>query len=156
MAAETKPVLREFQPLINILQTVPHRLQKGLFSQDIEWTCLDVTKEYLAVGTDVGIAFLYDRHKGTVKRLQCPVRRIITFFYSLNLTILIIPEKTCIAPFSWFSYPDIWCFINAYIIICIYVVPAHQTSDMSHCTISPESRSKLEMVILSSLRFLTI
>ena len=33
---------------------------------------------------------------------------------------------------------------------------AHQTSDMSRCTISPESRSKLEMVILLSLRFLTI
>ena len=37
-----------------------------------------------------------------------------------------------------------------------YVVPAHQTSDMSRSTISRESRSKLEMVILSSLRFLTI
>ena len=36
------------------------------------------------------------------------------------------------------------------------VVPAHQTSDMSRCTISPESRLKLEMVILSNLRFLTI
>ena len=38
----------------------------------------------------------------------------------------------------------------------IYVVPAHQTSDMSRCTISPESRLKLEMVILSNLHFLTI
>ena len=37
-----------------------------------------------------------------------------------------------------------------------YVVPAHQTSDMSRCTILPKSRSKLEMVILSSLHFLTI
>ena len=37
-----------------------------------------------------------------------------------------------------------------------YVVPAHQTSDMSRCMISPESRSMWEMVILSSLRFLTI
>ena len=35
-------------------------------------------------------------------------------------------------------------------------MPAHQTSDMSRCTISPESRSKLEIVILSSLRFVTI
>ena len=35
---------------------------------------------------------------------------------------------------------------------CLYVIPAHQTSDMSRCTISPESRSKLEMVILLSLR----
>ena len=43
-----------------------------------------------------------------------------------------------------------------YIYIYTYVVPAHQTSDMSRSTISPESRSKLEMVILSSLRFRTI
>ena len=74
MAATTKPVLREFQPLTNVLQTVPQRLQKGLFSQDVEWTCLDVTKEFLAIGTNVGIVFLYDRQKRTVERLQCPVR----------------------------------------------------------------------------------
>ena len=37
-----------------------------------------------------------------------------------------------------------------------FVVPAHQTSDMSRFTISPESRLKLEMVILSNLRNLTI
>ena len=41
-------------------------------------------------------------------------------------------------------------------ILSIYVVPAHQTSDMSRCTILPESRLKLEMVILSSIRFLTV
>ena len=35
-------------------------------------------------------------------------------------------------------------------------MPDDQTIDMSRCMISPESRSKLEMVILSSLRFLTI
>ena len=35
-------------------------------------------------------------------------------------------------------------------ILFVYVVPAHQTSDMSRSTISPESRSKLEMVVLSS------
>ena len=45
-----------------------------------------------------------------------------------------------------------FCIATSY----IYVMPAHQTSDMSHCTISPESRSKLEMVNLSNLRFLTI
>ena len=39
---------------------------------------------------------------------------------------------------------------------CPKIVPAHQTSDMSRCTISPESHLKLEMVILSNLRFLAI
>ena len=46
--------------------------------------------------------------------------------------------------------------LNPDLPLCIYVVPAHQTSDMSRSTISPESRSRLEMVILSSLRFRTI
>ena len=77
----------------------------------------------LAVGTNVGIAFLYDRNKGTVKRLQCPVRRIITFFYSLNLTIFIILENHLpLAYLSWFYYPDIWRLMKVYIIICIIVV----------------------------------
>ena len=40
--------------------------------------------------------------------------------------------------------------------VIVYVMPAHQTSDMSRCTILLESHSKLEMVILLSLRFLTI
>ena len=51
---------------------------------------------------------------------------------------------------------DFYSNRDCYIYIYIYVVPAHQTSDMSRSTISPESRSKLEMVILSSLCFLTI
>ena len=38
----------------------------------------------------------------------------------------------------------------------IEMMPAHQTSDMSRCTISPDSSPKLKMVILSSSRFLTI
>ena len=48
------------------------------------------------------------------------------------------------------------CHFQSRLLISQYVVPAHQTSDMSRSTISPESRSKLEMVILSSLRFRTI
>ena len=35
----------------------------------------------------------------------------------------------------------------------IQVMPAHQTSGMSRCTISPESRSKLEMVIFIEFTF---
>ena len=38
----------------------------------------------------------------------------------------------------------------------IEMMPVHQISDMSRCTISPESRQKLKIVILSSSRFLTI
>ena len=51
------------------------------------------------------------------------------------------------------NFSQLPCWYTIYI---TYVVPAHQTSDMSRSTISPESRLKLEMVILSNLRFLTI
>ena len=45
---------------------------------------------------------------------------------------------------------------NNILYIYIYVRQPHQTVDMSRCTILPESRSKLEIDILSSLWFFSI
>ena len=65
---------------------------------------------------------------------------------SYNHFIVIVVRAACL--FLIASYREMW---RKYV-----PVPAHQTSDMSGCTISTERSSKLEMVILSSLRFLTI
>lgn len=108
MAATTKPVLQEFQPLTNVLQTVPQRLQKGLFSQDVEWTCLDVTKEFLAIGTNVGIVFLYDRHRCTVKRLQCPVKDLYSCGDSSTVEWSDQPQMHRL----WCTF--IWCHLFCY------------------------------------------
>ena len=66
-------ILTEFAPLTNLLRTVPHKAQKGFSWWDIEWTCLDASREFVAVGTDIGIVYLYDRHAGSLQRLHLKV-----------------------------------------------------------------------------------
>jgi len=35
--------------------------------QEFTWTSIDVNEEYIAVGTNVGQLFLYDRSKGVIR-----------------------------------------------------------------------------------------
>ena len=74
MAAVTMPMLQEFEALDQLMQTVPHKSHRGLFTQqDVDWTCIDASKDFVAIGTNVGTVYLYVRAKNTVQRLQCPV-----------------------------------------------------------------------------------
>uniref|UniRef100_A0A6B0VG60 Putative proline-rich receptor-like protein kinase perk7 n=1 Tax=Ixodes ricinus TaxID=34613 RepID=A0A6B0VG60_IXORI len=63
--------LKEFAPLTHILNQIPQHAQRGLNKVDLKLTCLDVIAEYLAVGSNAGVVFLYDRTRNTVTRLKC-------------------------------------------------------------------------------------
>ncbi|XP_043280141.1 WD repeat-containing protein CG11141 [Venturia canescens] len=63
--------LREWAPLTNLLQQIPIKLQNGLFTQDISFTCIDALSEFLAVGTNCGLIYWFDRQTSHVQRLRC-------------------------------------------------------------------------------------
>ncbi|KAL1416626.1 hypothetical protein MTO96_027837 [Rhipicephalus appendiculatus] len=63
--------LKEFAPLTHLLSQLPQQAQRGLTKFAVKLTCLDVVAEYIAIGSNVGIVFLYDRTKNTVTRLRC-------------------------------------------------------------------------------------
>ncbi|KAK8782374.1 hypothetical protein V5799_016285 [Amblyomma americanum] len=63
--------LKEFAPLTHLLSQIPQHAQRGLSKVDVKLTCLDVIAEYIAIGSSVGVVFLYDRTKNTVTRLKC-------------------------------------------------------------------------------------
>lgn len=63
--------LKEFAPLTHLLSQIPQHAQRGLSKVDVKLTCLDVIAEYIAIGSNVGVVFLYDRTKNTVTRLKC-------------------------------------------------------------------------------------
>ncbi|CAN7999846.1 unnamed protein product [Ixodes hexagonus] len=63
--------LKEFAPLTHILNQIPQHAQRGLNKVDLKLTCLDVIAEYLAIGSNAGVVFLYDRTRNTVTRLKC-------------------------------------------------------------------------------------
>jgi hypothetical protein len=66
--------LVEHAPLAKLLSALPKKAQRGLFSQDITWTCLAANNSYIAVGSNIGTIFLYHRHNGALDRLTCKVK----------------------------------------------------------------------------------
>ena len=66
-------VLTEHTPLTKLLHTLPKKAQKGLFAQELEWTCIAANEGYIAVGSSIGTVFLYNRANHTLERLSCKV-----------------------------------------------------------------------------------
>ncbi|KAH3859308.1 tectonin beta-propeller repeat-containing protein 2-like isoform X2 [Dreissena polymorpha] len=64
--------LREHEPLTDILEHIPHKVQRGLKTQYeiLELTAMDANNWFLALGTSVGTVFLYDRTKHSIQRLK--------------------------------------------------------------------------------------
>lgn len=65
--------VREWAPCSHILNLIPPRIQTGIFSNELCLTCVDVVNEYIALGTNVGLVYWYDRKKGNIQRLRCEV-----------------------------------------------------------------------------------
>lgn len=68
--------VREWTPCSHILSLIPPRIQNGLFSSELCLTCVDAVSEYIALGTNVGLVYWYDRKKGNIQRLRCEVRNV--------------------------------------------------------------------------------
>ena len=74
--------LREWAPLTDLFSKLPNKIQSGLFHHDIKLTCVNVLLEFVALGTNVGVVYWYDRKKRDMQQLRCQVIRRV---YKLNL-----------------------------------------------------------------------
>lgn len=63
MAAQPNPqsVLREFCPLYYVLNAIPAKVQRGFRSVLVYLTALDSSSDFLAVGSSIGMLYLYCR-----------------------------------------------------------------------------------------------
>ncbi|KAM4625057.1 tectonin beta-propeller repeat-containing protein 2 [Polymixia lowei] len=63
MATHSHPqsVLREFCPLYYLLNAIPAKVQKGFRSVVVYLTALDSSSDYIAVGSSIGMLYLYCR-----------------------------------------------------------------------------------------------
>lgn len=75
--------LKEWSILDNLLDQIPTRIQKGIFWSDLDFTCIDVVPEFIAVGTNAGIVFWYNRKSRNISKLRCEVCGKIIFFFSI-------------------------------------------------------------------------
>lgn len=65
--------LREWAPLTDLLEKIPATVQKSFFYQDLSITCVDVLSDFIALGSDAGIVFWYNRNNGNVQKLRSEV-----------------------------------------------------------------------------------
>ncbi|RZC43344.1 WD repeat-containing protein, partial [Asbolus verrucosus] len=63
-------------PLTDLFNKLPTRLQTGIFTQDVKLTCIDVLPEFLALGTNLGLVYWYDRKKKDLQRLRCEKQNV--------------------------------------------------------------------------------
>lgn len=70
---EEEGLLQEWTPQTRLLQQIPLRAQKGIFSHDLNLTCVDVVQDYIAVGTNCGLVYWYCRENGDLQRLRFQV-----------------------------------------------------------------------------------
>lgn len=67
--------LREWAPLVDLLSKIPSKPNLNIFSEEVKITCLDVLPEFVALGTNYGMAYWYDRKTKDLKRLRCEVSK---------------------------------------------------------------------------------
>nr|XP_009935141.1 PREDICTED: tectonin beta-propeller repeat-containing protein 2 [Opisthocomus hoazin] len=69
MASVTPPVIfKEFCPLYYLLNAIPTKVQKGFRSIVVYLTALDTNGDYIAVGSSIGMLYLYCRHLNQMKK----------------------------------------------------------------------------------------
>lgn len=74
MEEEAYLELREWSPLIDLLEKIPATRAKSLIQKDvINITCIHAVEEFIAVGTNVGSIYWYNRAKKDLKEFRCDV-----------------------------------------------------------------------------------
>ncbi|KFP32023.1 Tectonin beta-propeller repeat-containing protein 2, partial [Colius striatus] len=69
MASVASPVIfKEFCPLYYLLNAIPAKIQKGFRSIVVYLTALDTNEDYIAVGSSIGMLYLYCRHLNQMKK----------------------------------------------------------------------------------------
>uniref|UniRef100_A0A8C0S335 Tectonin beta-propeller repeat containing 2 n=2 Tax=Canis lupus familiaris TaxID=9615 RepID=A0A8C0S335_CANLF len=69
MASVSEPItFREFCPLYYLLNAIPTKVQKGFRSIVVYLTALDTNGDYIAVGSSIGMLYLYCRHFNQMKK----------------------------------------------------------------------------------------
>ncbi|XP_075166840.1 WD repeat-containing protein CG11141 [Haematobia irritans] len=76
--------IREWAPLTDVLDRIPTRINRGLFPADLNITSIDVVDDFIALGSDAGIVFWYNRFTGQIQKLKAESTARITCVKIVN------------------------------------------------------------------------
>lgn len=68
--------LKEFCPLYYLYNNIPVKVQKGFRSVQVYLTALDTSSDYIAVGSSIGMLYLYCRHLSQMNKYSLEVSNI--------------------------------------------------------------------------------
>jgi len=84
MANHPAPLpLREFCPLYYLLNAIPAKVQKGFRSVLVYLTALDCNNDYIAIGSSIGMLYLYCRRVSQMNKYNLEVSLLSAFSLSL-------------------------------------------------------------------------
>nr|XP_050851053.1 WD repeat-containing protein CG11141 isoform X1 [Vespula vulgaris] len=125
--------LREWAPLAALLQKIPAKIQNGLFTYDVNFTCIDVVPEFIAVGTNVGIIYWYNREIQDLQKLRCE---------SINSKI------TCLRVISTVDY--MVAAGNEHGVVTVFQIPKNLPDTLPDC-MKPKQMKQIEKYNISGL-----
>ncbi|XP_063386040.1 WD repeat-containing protein CG11141 [Cydia fagiglandana] len=98
--------VREWTPCTHILNLIPPRISTGIFSSELCLTCVDAVSDYIALGTNVGLVYWYDRKKGNIQRLRCEAAATpITFVKIVNTVDYMVGAGNAAGQVTVFQIP---------------------------------------------------
>ncbi|RLU23315.1 hypothetical protein DMN91_003519 [Ooceraea biroi] len=130
--------LREWAPLSILLQQIPAKKQNGIFMQDISFTCIAVLPEFIAIGTNHGLIYWYNREKQDLQRLRCE---------NANSKV------TCIKVISTVDY--MIAAGNEQGVITIFQIPKSPPDSLPE-TLKPKQKKQVERYSISGLHNTTL
>ncbi|XP_062137447.1 WD repeat-containing protein CG11141 [Drosophila sulfurigaster albostrigata] len=83
MANSKEMCLREWAPLTEVMELIP-AARRGFFPSNLNITCVDAIEDFLALGSDAGIVFWYNRRSGEMQKLKAEVSTRITCVKIVN------------------------------------------------------------------------
>ncbi|KOC59375.1 WD repeat-containing protein [Habropoda laboriosa] len=125
--------LREWAPLTMLLQQIPAKIQTGLFTHNMNFTCIDIVPEFIAIGTNHGLVYWFDREKQDLQRLRCE-----------NVNSII----TCIQVVSTVDY--MVAAGNEHGVVTVFQIPK-TPSDSLPDSLKPKQKKQVERYSISGL-----
>ncbi|OAD61188.1 hypothetical protein WN48_00507 [Eufriesea mexicana] len=125
--------LREWAPLAMLLQQIPAKIQTGLFTHNINFTCIDVLPEFIVIGTNYGLVYWFDREKQDLQKLRCE-----------NVSSKI----TCIRVISTVDY--MVAAGNEYGVITVFQIPKNPPDSLPD-SLKPKQKKQVERYSISGL-----